>query len=400
MIDKNIGLRIHWLTESDIRNKDKSKISFGGLNNGYNFRKKKYSFVYNEITGYAIDMYLNIYRWTKEVKYLQFAEESANYLLSLQCIDKGKEEYGAIPHSLSLPDLKKSNKYYSFDAATCLQGLMDLYEEKKDTKYLDSGVLLGNWLINKMQNEDGSFLSLYNARTNRLGSIGAFFEQDRGCLHAKHAIGLLKLAEMTNEKIYRERAKKVCNWVLTLQAENGAFWANIYRKYIFTHTHCYATEGLLYTYWILKDESYLKATKKSGEWLISIQNVDGSLYRDYKNNLSITRKTYSKFIPMKTTDATAQAVRIWIILYYLTGNNKYIQSSQKAIKFLKSMQCLNSKNSNMLGGFYYQCFDKFGKRWLTNTMYTWCTMFGVCALYSWGNFNRENRYDKVMKKLF
>ena len=86
-MDNNINAAIKWLSESDIINKDKQKLSFGGVNNGYFWKDKKYQFVYNEITGYAINAFINLYKWLGNEKYLQYAKNAANYLISLQTKD-------------------------------------------------------------------------------------------------------------------------------------------------------------------------------------------------------------------------------------------------------------------------------------------------------------------------
>lgn len=377
-INNTLELAIHWLTKSGIINTNRRIRAYGGINQGYDCKRKQYSFVYSEITGYAISMFLNLYRWMRDEEYLKMACEAADYLLSLQCTDESKTERGGILHSLSLPDMEKKNQYYSFDTAMCLQGLVDLYVVTKQKQYYDASVMIGKWLVNKMQMDDGAFLAMYDAETGEMYHAGGFFDADKGCLHAKHAIGLLKLYEITKEQAYLESAKKVCDWVLSLQADDGAFWANIVRRYVFTHAHCYATEGLLYAYWKLKDERYLDAVQKSADWLMCVQGMRGAINRDFKNHLSVARFLSSKVLPLKAVDATAQATRIWCTLFHLQKEIKYLKASEKAVKFLQSMQCINSSDSNAIGGFYYH---HVGGMKIKKILYTWCAMFTVAALW-------------------
>ena len=159
----NIESAIKWLSESNIRNRDKDKISFGSINNGYDWRNKEYPYVYSEITGYAIKSFLNIYKWTGEEMYLQYAKEAADYLIRLQSKAVDRAENGAIPHSLTLPDLKVVKKYWSFDNAVIVHGIADLYTISKEKRYYDACLKIANCFLENMQNRDGSFLAFYDA---------------------------------------------------------------------------------------------------------------------------------------------------------------------------------------------------------------------------------------------
>jgi len=76
------------------------------------------------------------------------------------------------------------------------------------------------------------------------------------------------------------------------------------------HPHCYATEAFLYVYHHSKPEEYLQIVKKASYWLSKIQNKDGSLFRIYSVEKGITEQLKR----LKTSDAIAQATRIWKLL--------------------------------------------------------------------------------------
>ena len=158
-MDNEIKLATRWLSDTDSRNREPEARSFGGTNNGYDYRKKQYPFVYSEITGYSVSCFLNIFRWTGDQKYLSLARQTGDFLLSLQCQDKLREEHGAVAHGLSIPESTIFPHYYSFDCAMIAQGLMALYEEISQEEHLQASVRLGDWLVKKMQKPDGSFLS-------------------------------------------------------------------------------------------------------------------------------------------------------------------------------------------------------------------------------------------------
>lgn len=396
----NIESAIKWLSESNIRNRDKDKISFGSINNGYDWRNKEYPYVYSEITGYAIKSFLNIYKWTGEEMYLQYAKEAADYLIRLQSKAVDRAENGAIPHSLTLPDLKVVKKYWSFDNAVIVHGIADLYTISKEKRYYDACLKIANCFLENMQNRDGSFLAFYDAEKKTKYHDWKEFHGDNGCLHVKNVLGILKLAEISSNKKYYDAARKVCDWGLRLQDNDGIFWVNSKNRYVFTHAHCYATEGYLYSYSVMGDRKYLETSIKSADGLVKLQNSDGSLYKFYKDKISMKSKIRQKLCPTKATDATAQAVRIWVILNGITEDRRYLDSAKKAIGFLTNMQCLESDDDNMTGGFYSYCDNKFGIKRQSKMMFTWSTQFALSAFCCFDHFKNKRGYQEIMTELF
>jgi hypothetical protein len=388
-----IDFALDWLVHTDIRHADGAQIARGGVNQGYNWQEHNYPFVYSEITGYAISTFVNAYCWTDDESYLTLARQSADFLLGVQSLATQNAVRGAIPHSLSLPDLELRHQYYSFDAAMCLQGLLDLDAVKPAPELQSSARAIGDWLLEQMQQDNGAFLSMYDAKTNEWRHDNGNFFDDDGCLHAKHAIGLLKLGQVTGDKRYTVAAKRVCDWVLGLQDDDGAFRATEQVRQVVSHPHCYATEGLLFAHYVLGTERYLKASRRAGEWLLKVQNRDGSISLEYKRPWwRMGRRITEMFFPRRVTDATAQAVRIWLLLYYLDGDHRFLDACYRAKAFLLRMQCTSSPDQNALGGFYF---------WPGHPiMFTWCTMFAVNALYALEHVNHGEGYQRVIAELF
>jgi hypothetical protein len=245
-----------------------------------------------------------------------------------------------------------------------------------------------------MQQANGGFLSMYDAETGEQAHVGDNFYNDYGCLHAKHAIGLLKLAQVTGDDRYIVATERVCDWVLGLQDEDGAFRATERLLQVVSHPHCYATEGLLYAHHVLKTERYLSAAHRAGEWLLNVQNRDGSINIAYKRRWwRMGRRVTEVLFPRRVTDATAQAIRIWLILYYLDGGRQeFLAACHRAVGFLQSMQCTFTADQNAKGGFYY---------WPGRPiMFTWCTMFAVNAMYALEHVHRDEAYQQTITELF
>jgi hypothetical protein len=412
-MENYIEAAVKWLCESDIINKDPLHDSFGGINNGYLWRDRKYQYVYNEITGYAINTFITMYRWLDKQVYLQYAKDAAGYLINMQAKGSSTTENGGIGHSLTWPGLSRVNKYYSFDNAIILHGMTTLYRITSEEKYRRACMQIGEFLL-RMQKPDGSFYSYYDADGDVIAHKADEFFFDNGCLHIKNAIGLMYLDRLSQDERFARAGVKVCDWGKSLLAKDGLFWANARKKYVFTHAHCYATEGYLYAYFLTGKPEYLEIAQKAGNALLDRQNQDGSLYRIYKNKLlmknqygdrfrmSFKRWRNEKKLPWKTIDATSQAVRIWILLYSLDHDAKYLQASEKAIGFLKNNQILDAQDRNMVGGLFYQLCDSTngtGPK-INGGMYTWCTQFSLSAYMLFASAQDNQKFEDMIEFLY
>ena len=413
-MEKNIDAAIHWLCETEILNKDKNRASYGGVNNGYIWTKKNYQYVYHEITGYAVNSFITIYQWTKDEKYLQYAVKAADYLLSQQkAVNENGFEAGGIWHSLVHPSLQRVDNYYSFDNAIILHGLCRLYQITQEQRYYEACKDIGGFLL-KMQKENGAFHSYYDAKTKEVKHESDEFFFDNGCLHVKNAIGLFYLNLISQEEQYRQAGIRSCDWGIRLFEKDGLFWANTKKQYVFTHAHCYATEGYLYAYLFLNNQKYLDIARKAGMALIDIQNPDGSVYRIYKNKLFMKYQYGAKFKmsskrwwnekkhPWKTIDASSQAARIWILLYSIDKNPRLLEAAQRAIAFLTKNQAVDTSDRNRDGGYYYQLCDTMAGEEVTlnSGMYTWCTQFSLSALMLFNLVKSNEKFENLIDFLF
>ena len=369
MINHRSAMALDWLSRSEIYHTD--GIYQGGVNQSYNVQRKSYPYIYCEITGYAVSTFLNAYRWSGDARHLDSAMQSAQFLLRTQEQHALPEYAGALPQGIALPELTPMRRYYSFDGAMVLQGLMDLYAVQPTGEVFSASIALGDFLI-KMQRPDGSFRACLHGDENPApGAYDPF--GDGGCLHAKHAIGLLKLSQASQQDQYTASAARVCDWVLRLQDSDGAFHAKNLRDKVVSHTHCYTTEGLLYAYHILRKEAYLQAAVRSADWLARAQDRSGAIHMDYKQDWrKMGRRLPELLRPKKVVDATAQAVRIWLLLDAILKSDRYRRAAGRARNFLYRMQCLETQDKNALGGFY---------SWKGHPkMYAWGTMFALTAL--------------------
>lgn len=366
---------LHWFLASDIRIKDQDQSFNGGVRRGYDWKNRSYQFLYSEITGYAISLLANAREWLSDEKFISLSRQSANVLISLQDRNSWNhvETYGAIPQGVDLPAGMIRQRYYSFDNAMCLQGLMDLYTVQRSQDLLQAAHGIGRWLLDQMQLPSGAFTAIVNCNSEYQKEAEDEIFGDESCQHAKHAIGLLKLHRVTNDKNFYESAVRVCDWVLGLQDHDGAIRASTRTSQIVTHTHCYALEGLLFAYHRLGEHKYLEAAMRGAEWLRSEQNNDGSLNIAYKRNWFREGRRITELLrPRTVSDATAQAIRIWLILYQIEEDERYLEAGRMGVEFLLSQQVRESSDPNALGGIYY---------WhLHPIIFAWPVMFATQAL--------------------
>jgi hypothetical protein len=265
-----------------------SQISDGNAYYAYYSRKGRGP-VYPEITSYAVNLACILYARTHDSKFLARAESCASYLINtypdgaLEGLDDGIR--------------------YVFDTGIFIASMFDLYEVTCNEKYLNAAKTSLNWMLSIWS--QNKF-----AAADRLPNKSEWYHLPSVHL-VKLAIPLLKASHYLKDTAYQEVALRLLDEFKQLQMENGAFRVNLDSKLIMTHPHCYAIEGYLYSYHMLGDPKLLEIAQKASEWLRDKQNSDGSWMRCYSldsNNLTrIGEKS-------RTSDATAQATRIWKLL--------------------------------------------------------------------------------------
>ena len=307
---------IAWQTAEPIRVDRPGSPGHGGILHGIDTRRGQPLGLYTEITGYAVSLFTFLLRIGRVDIQREAAMEAADYLVSIQ------DETGAYPH---LPDPAERHgawSAYSFDVAACIVGLARLHGLCPGKGYLDSAALATRWLLG-LQRPDGSFCAMM-VKGGGLRDPGGFFG-DGSCIHAKNAIALLEMHAATGREEYRQAASKVCERTLSLQAPDGAFWSGPAARYVFSHAHAYACEGLLYAGIVLGEQRFC--------------------------------------------DAAAQAARLFRLEGSRFGGTDHDASRRSAIDFL--LRCQDAG-----GGFHYRR-TRFG---LSPFMSTWSAQFAAQAL--------------------
>jgi rhamnogalacturonyl hydrolase YesR len=349
-IKKRIKLAVDWLLNSGIQS------ASGYFTGWYDMDEGKYPFIYDEMIGYGIETFLFLYDQEKRSEYLDKATMAADWLIKhMKYRGDDPMAKGAFMWKYDLPDGPWDTNVYAFDTGICLSALVDLFRFTRKQRYLNSAISAADWLVNAMQNEDGSFKACYDPKSLSFGT--GRWSKMPGSYHAKLSIGLLKLHKITGDERLKESMKNLCNWVLKLQDEDGKFKTNGNSEDVYVHAHCYAAEGLLYAGKELFDRRLRGAGIKAVNWLLSAQKPNGAIARWYE------RAYFNGGLsPDENTEALAQTIRLLLICNndeHGTTNHRNPLSDklEKALNRLLTMQHLGTGDKEATGGFYYAILD-------------------------------------------
>jgi uncharacterized protein YyaL (SSP411 family) len=316
----------------------------GGYRAYYSIKGEK-SQIYPEITAYAISLACILFNREKRISFLERAEKCAEYLMKIG-VNGSLPSYNYTPHY-------RSNIRFSFDAGIFASSMFDLYSITKKDVYLNTAKKSLKWLENQYDGRKFAPTNDPKYEKNR-----PFFTHVQ---LTKLAIPLLKAWIYLKEEKYKEMATNLLEWSKTLQLEDGRFVITDGENSTMTHYHCYATEGFLYAYFVLREKKYLEIALRAIGWLSKIQGKDGSFFAWYP---SPPRKN-KLYIKRKVTDATAQATRFWKIL----GIN--LEGINKAYSYLEQQVIDGGLTLSRL---YRLPFLK------PNRVYSWPTMFYIHSL--------------------
>ena len=329
----------NWLLHSGIQSMD-DDFTKGSMRIYYNIETDFYAFAYSELTGYAITSFLYINEFEPDPLLIERAKLAANYIFNLA----EKNIYGAIDDRFFYESKTMRPWLFSFDNGICLNGIVNLYRYTNEKKYLEIAQKIADWLINDMQKPDGSFHAAYDYKKDKLIEDLSSWSLHSEPHHAKIAIGLLNLYQITKNNLLKEKALKICEWALKKQKNDGRFVTFQLKDNTQIHAHLYAAEALLYTGLKCQNKRYLKSSQKATEWILSLQFPNGAFPRQFIDGKIIFDESIYELI---------QTLRLWLLHTLLTGYEFKIGDLNKALERLLEYQC-QSENPKMKYGLYFQ----------------------------------------------
>jgi len=352
-----------WLLESGIQDKGPDRSTAGGVNAWYDLKSASYSFIYGEITGYAVNAYLFFHAATGKDAYLAAARRAADWLLL--------NSYPSLPlvrNRVNQPGFQVSyydNWVFSFDQWVIVYGLACLAQVLGSGPYLERARALADFLLGKTARPDGSFYPVYDVEKKTVEAKGDKWSRQSGGFHAKALMALEKLRALTGETKYGAAAEKLAAWTLGVQQKDGRFITQDNEGSTHLHPHIYTLEGLLSIGLAQNNKSWIDAAERGIRWVLQHQNTDGGVYSFVKDG---------NFVPFIRADILAQALRVGAAL----RQNGCLEGADNALQRLRqkllSYQIVRGPQQ---GGFLYGQEQDGTIHYHVNA---WVTMFAAQAL--------------------
>ncbi|MFX1443908.1 MAG: hypothetical protein ACFFHV_10880 [Promethearchaeota archaeon] len=275
---------------------------------------------YPETSGYIIPTLIDYYSITKDKIYLETVKKIANWECSIQLHNGGFQ--GDV--------ISKNKRTTIFNTGQVILGLVRAFKELKIESYLLSAMKAGDLLVN-MQEKDGNWIKYC-------------FNNIPHSYNVRVAWALLELAKITKENKYKEAAIKNLNWAHKQKNNNYWFHKNsfIANKPPLLHTIAYSIRGFLESGLILEDNKLkdvaLNSSLKLLEYYEKYQFLPARFDSNWQSN---------DYYSCLTGDA--QISIIWLKLYQIYKEKKFLLNAISLNNYLKSNQILDFRYKDIDG---------------------------------------------------
>lgn len=265
-----------------------------------------YSNSYPEVTGYIVPTLYDFSRVSAIDKVIVSAERATHWLLSLQM------PTGAFPAGLHGNEAQPS----VFNTGQILQGLVRAHMETNHPEIRRSAVAAGDWLIN-VQLPDGSW-----------SGSGAYQDLPH-TYYSMVSWALAELSERLADRQYSFAAENNLDWVLSHFRPSG--WIdgiNLRGHPICLHFIAYALQGALECAMLRRRNDAIEAVEKSA-WV---------LLRKFETNKFLAgayEPDFKRGLPFTCLTGNAQVSCVWLRLFEITGDLRYLNAALKMNEFLK-----------------------------------------------------------------
>ncbi|OGY43105.1 MAG: hypothetical protein A2729_05845 [Candidatus Buchananbacteria bacterium RIFCSPHIGHO2_01_FULL_39_14] len=305
---QHLKLTIDWLKKAQDATSD------GGVSRGFSLIKEAKSNIlgwqpsYPETTGYIIPTFIIAAKILNDSDLIRRAKLMADWEISLMD-PEGWVQSGNLSQ-LAKPEI--------FDTGAVIRGLLAIYQQTKDEKYLKQAIKAGEWILS--QNPGQESKSYYVYALAPLARLGTEFSRPD----------------------FVALVKNFADYVLSQQEENG--WINQADfksdSDVLLHPLAYAINGLWEISTILKEEKYLEAARKSLDQVIGQMSKEGKIVGRLDKNWQPT-------VDWACLTGIAQIAETCCKIYEASDEIKYLNSAKLAKEYLKSCQ---NNFDNRFGG--------------------------------------------------
>ena len=273
-----------------------------------------YSESYPEVTGYIIPTLYDFGRVTGDLTARHAAFLATDWLLSLQMTS------GAFPGGLHGSDSGPGNKVQPsvFNTGQILQGLVRAHVETRNVKILKSAVAAGDWLA-VIQQTDGSWT----------GPVAY-----QGTAHTYYSMvswALAQLGAESGDARHAAAADRNIDWVLAhVQPSGWIDGINLRGHPAYLHFIAYVIQGTLECGILLRRDDAIQAAAKPA-WVLLRK------FETHKRLLGTYEPDFRGGQQFACLTGNAQMSCIWLRLFEVTGDLRYLNAALKMNEMLKQL---------------------------------------------------------------
>ena len=331
--NKNLHLHLDWLKKAQDMSID------NGISRGYSLIQRDtdkenslgWQPSYPETSGYIMGSLLEAGTYLSDNDLLNRSRLLSNYLLSISKDYKVKGGH-----------LFKDENYSVFDTAQVIKGLLNFYEFSKKKKYLNRALECSKYLLEQEVIINGKKTGKF--KTSSISKSLIYQENDLFNIYITQA--LIHLFKLTENNEYIDLTKRILDYSLSHQKDNGFFSKNDfnYLDRSLTHNIGYVLEALVDCGIYFKDENILNKAE------IAINNIkvdeNGFLSSRYREDWSYGNNKSSCLV------GNAQIVLTMLKLYKITKDKDLLNKSLKILFFSQKSLKLNESEFSNKGGVY------------------------------------------------
>jgi len=370
-IEDRIHLAENWILDSGIQSEN------GGFYAWQDMNDRSHSYLYSEITGYAITLMSFLYLVTKNSIFIEHAESAARWLIKNAMHPTGgvlTRDYtkDAVEHY----SFERGN-IYSFDCTIAAFGMLKIYAITRDKRYLKCAEDIADFLINKMLKKNNQFFAVFDTKNDRPYEGSEKWSTQSGSFHCKLVMFFCELSAVKKTPSFNNISKNLIDSSVKGFYKNGRFITNPADSTSHLHPYSYTLEGIVYYSYRTKDNSYKDIIEESFNRIVDLQDSNGGFPTQ-------TSEDGRRDVLHQRCDIQAQILRL----------SYFIRSELTREKLLDRLSGFQNVSTDSRGGFLFGT-DKDGS--FKRHSNAWCSMFALQALYLvLGKINRETVLDYLV----
>lgn len=258
-----------WLTQSGIQEQESAHS--GGFYAWYSTQERNYSYLYSEITGYAITTMIYLDRILPGATRQAATEQAAFWLLDKAWVP---DEGGFLAKYFPQKD-SYTRQIYTFDTGMILNGFVHLFRETDNSFCLAVASKAVDFITQRMISPSGMPYPILDVDSGTVIQEITHWSTDIQPYLSKVAIGLLNYADATRSEKVRSHAVKMLDWAAEKAEKRPEGAVSHSDKAIHLHPTCYAIEALLVGAVTLDRQRLLDAALKTWKFVADHQLANG-----------------------------------------------------------------------------------------------------------------------------